>query len=530
ATINILMMVLVFFAALIIIISMVVIRFTVITHIEEDIKNIGSMEAVGFTHRMIQNSLILEFLTISCFGYLLGILISLFCSGAVTNIISSSIGLNWHMEPGIVSMLLSFLTIILMILIITIKVTRRIAKITPLMALRNGIDNYHFGKNHFPLEQSRGNLHLLLGLKQIFNNRKQSISIGIIGTIMSFTIVFSFAMYYNFVKDESAFLRLVGMERADLVVVSYDENYEKVYEIAAATSGVDRSVHYTTDSLTLQFGDKQTSTNTFICDDYNKVAVSTITEGRYPKHDNEIVLSTVNSRKLGAEIGDVVSIISGDVSYDYLVVGISQHINSLGQSASITTEGMKRCDSSYVPVSFYLYLKEDVSVTDTIHLLEDELDGYNISIVNMEDIFTSTLSSITQSITMVCIIIGVITALIVVLILYYLVKVKIIREKNVIGINKALGFTTGQLIIHNNIALGTIILFSTLLGSVLAVFTINPLCVLMFSVVDIRNGFFIIPMSSISLSLVVMETLTLITTTLVSIRIRKVNPRELMAD
>jgi len=37
-------------------------------------------------------------------------------------------------------------------------------------------------------------------------------------------------------------------------------------------------------------------------------------------------------------------------------------------------------------------------------------------------------------------------------------------------------------------------------------------------------------MSSISLSLVVMETLTLITTTLVSIRIRKVNPRELMAD
>lgn len=530
ATINILMMVLVFFAALIIIISMVVIRFTVITHIEEDIKNIGSMEAVGFTHRMIQNSLILEFLTISCIGYLIGILISLFCSGAITNIISSSIGLNWHMEPGIVSMLLSFCIITLMILIITIKVTRRIAKITPLMALRNGIDNYHFGKNHFPLERSGGNLHLLLGLKQIFNNRKQSISIGIIGTIMSFTIVFSFAMYYNFVKDESAFLRLVGMERADLVVVSYDENYEKVYEIAAATSGVDRSVHYTTDSLTLQFGDKQTSTNTFICDDYSKVAVSTITEGRYPKHDNEIVLSTVNTRKLGAEIGDVVSIISGDVSYDYMVVGISQHINSLGQSASITTEGMKRCDSSYIPVSLYLYLKEGVSVTDTIHLLEEELDGYNISIVNMEDIFASTLSSITKSITMVCILIGVITALIVVLILYYLVKVKIIREKNVIGINKALGFTTGQLILHNNIALGTIILISTLLGSVLAVFTINPLCVLMFSVVDIRNGFFIIPMSSIGLSLVVMELLTLITTTLVSVRIRKVNPRELMAD
>jgi putative ABC transport system permease protein len=337
-------------------------------------------------------------------------------------------------------------------------------------------------------------------------------------------------MYHNFVQDEMAFLKLVGMERADLAVACYDVNYEKVYDLAADVTGIAKSFHYTNEHLTVQYGENEISTNSFICNDYDKITVSTVIEGRYPKHDNEIVISTVNQRKLGAEIGDIVYIKSNDKSYDFMVVGITQHINSLGQSISITEEGMLRCNSSYVPVSLYLYLEEGASAKDTIALLEESLADYSVSIVNMEDIFKTTLSSITQSISMICITICVITAFIVVLILYYLVKVKILRERNLLGINKAMGFTTGQQILHNNVALGTIILISTLLGSALAVFTINPLCILMLSVAGIRNGSFIIPPSLIGISLLVMELLTIITTTLVSVRIRKVNPRELMTD
>lgn len=529
-TIIIIMMMLIFFAALVIIISMVVIRFNVITHIEEDIKNIGSMKAIGFTNRMIQNALILEFLVITTLGFLIGIAISVAGSGAVTNLISSSIGLNWLMEPGFISMLLSFIAIVTIILLITIKVTRRIAKITPLMALRSGIDTYHFGKNHFPLDRSKGNLHLLLGFKQIFNNRKQSISISIIGTLMSFTIVFAIAMYYNFVQDEQAFLRLVGMERSDLVVVCYDENYQKVYDTAAAVSGVEKSLHYTSQILTVQYGEKEISTTGFLCNDYDKITVSTIIEGRYPKHDNEIAISSINQKKLGVGIGDIIYINSNNEAYDYMVVGITQHINNLGQSISISDEGMLRSNSAYIPATLYLYLKEGVSIPDTIALLKKELAEYSISIENMEEVFKTTLSSITQSISMICITIGVITAFIVVLILYYLVKFKILRDRSQIGINKALGFTTGQLILHNNAALGTIILFSTLLGSVLAVLTINPICILMLSAAGIKNGCFSIPPSLIGIALLTMEVLTLLTTTLVSLRIRKVSPRALMAD
>lgn len=70
ATIQIVMAILVMFAMLLILISMVVIRFSIASYIEEDIKNLGSMEAIGFTSSMIQKSFIAQFVLITTIGFL----------------------------------------------------------------------------------------------------------------------------------------------------------------------------------------------------------------------------------------------------------------------------------------------------------------------------------------------------------------------------------------------------------------------------------------------------------------------------
>jgi len=530
ATVNIIMMVIIFFAALILIISMVVIRYTVITHIEEDIRNIGSMEAIGFTNAMIRSSLILQFLSIAFLGYVVGIAVSIGCSGAVTGIISASIGLNWNANTNPVTLLITFIVIFLLIIAITVKVTHRIGKITPLMALRSGINTFHFGKNHFPLDTAHGNLHLILGLKQIFHNKKQSLSVGIIGILMSFTMVFSFAMYHNFVVNDKAFLTLIGSEKADIAVLYYQDQYEEVFEKAAAVDGVARSVRYSSGDVAVTKNGKEFSTAAFICNDFSSTEISTVIDGRYPKHDNEIALSTLIAKKLNAAIGDIVTINNETEGFDYLVVGMTQHINQLGQSVSLTEEGMKLLNPSYVSPSLYLYLEEGQDAEAVITKLTDTLKGYEVTIANVADTFATTMSSITQSISLICIIIALITSLIIVLILYYLVKVKILNEKINLGIHKALGFTTGQLVMHNNINVCSLIVASTILGSILAAVTINPLCVLMLSVSGIQNCSFQVPISLVLITIGIMTALTLTTTTLVSVRIRHVNPRELITD
>ena len=70
ATISIVMAILVIFAILITCVAMVIIRFTISSYIEEDIKNLGSMEAIGFTCGMLQRSLIFQFWIISFIGFI----------------------------------------------------------------------------------------------------------------------------------------------------------------------------------------------------------------------------------------------------------------------------------------------------------------------------------------------------------------------------------------------------------------------------------------------------------------------------
>lgn len=528
--INIIMMILIFFAALVLIISMVVIRYTVITHIEEDIKNIGSMEAAGFTNAMIRSALILQFLFIAIIGYLGGIAISTSFSGAVTNVISSSIGLNWQTNVNFISMIITLVTILLLIISITFKVTHRIGKITPIMALRNGIETFHFGRNYLPFETTRGNINLIVGLKQIFNNKKQSISIAIIGILMSFTMLFAFSAYYNFVSNNKTYLNLIGMEKSNIVVSCQNNKYKEVFQKASKMEGIRKVLRYTEYDLTLMNGNKEVSTVGYVSNNFKSVEISTIIEGRNPIHDNEIVLSTMIQKKLNAKIDDIVSIKNGSTKTDYLVVGISQHISHLGKSASITEEGMKRSNPNFTPNSLYLYLDQSKDTQKVVDQLTKELTGYDVTLTNMDDAFNTMMSSITQSITLICIIIGIITALIIALILFYLVKVKILREKTTLGIQKALGFTTGQLVLHNNIALVTVIFISTLIGSIFAAILINPLCTLLLSMSGLKRCDFIIPGDLILATIGIMTLLTVFTTTLVSVRIRKLNPRELIAD
>lgn len=528
-SINIIMFILIFFAALVLIISMVVIRYTVITHIEEDIKNIGSMAAAGYTSGIIRSALILQFLLIAGVGYLAGILLSLICSGVITGIIASSIGLNWQTDVSPVSMIITLAIILLLLFVIIWKVTHRIRKITPLMALRSGIDTFHFGRNYFPLETTHANINLILGFKQIFNNKKQSISIVIIGILMSFTMLFSFVMYYSFVLKDSAFWNLIGMEKSDIAVFCFKDN-QKAFQIASEQEGIKKAIHYTQSNITLIKDENEVSSPVYISNDFNSLEINTVIDGRYPNHDNEIVLSTLIQDKLKAEIGDVIFIKVGTAQFNYIVVGITQHINHLGQSVSITEEGMKRSNPSFIANALYLYVDNSEAKQRIIDQLSDKLIGYDATVTDMDDVFTTMISTVSQTMILICVIIDIITTIIIALILYYLVKVKILRDKINLGVQKALGFTTGQLILHNNINLITVIFVSTLIGSLLAAILINPLSTLLLSMSGLRSCSFSIPFILVLITLGIMTFLTFVTTTLVSLRIRRLNPRELIAE
>ena len=55
-----------------------------------------------------------------------------------------------------------------------------------------------------------------------------------------------------------------------------------------------------------------------------------IIDGRIPKYDNEIIVTEIVADYLGKNIGDTVEITYKDIKKDFLIVGIYQRVNDLG--------------------------------------------------------------------------------------------------------------------------------------------------------------------------------------------------------
>lgn len=234
---------------------------------------------------------------------------------------------------------------------------------------------------------------------------------------------------------------------------------------------------------------------------------------------------------MGVKIGDVIQIVGGERSYEYVVVGYIQHICYLGDSVSLSEEGMKRCDSTYCPNQLYLYLEDGYDTEQMLKEIESEVIVREGAVVNMEESFHVTLAAFSKAITLLCAVICIITGIVTVLILYYLVKMKIAKERIIFGIQKAIGFTTGQLMFHTVLSFVPIITFSSLLGTLLAYVGMNPLSAFVISSMSsIKKCHFEMNLWMTIASILSVIGIAVLTTMLVSFRIRKFQARELVIE
>jgi putative ABC transport system permease protein len=522
----IIMAILIVFSLIILMITLTIIRFAIVTHIEGNIKNIGSMEAMGYTGKQLIVATVFQFLIIALIGFGVGLLLSFFSIGTLTNIVSSSIGLAWKTGISIPAILISFIVVTILVIIITYFAAKKIKKITPIIALRQGIDTHNFKKNYFPLNKYNRNINLVVGLKTLIQNMRQNVMITLIISLMSFVSVFAFTINYNFNVDNTAFIRLVGLEKADLAVSCVDEKAPTIFNEISSMDNVERTSRISNLNMAVSFGNKEITPSVNICNDYDLLETNTIVKGRYPKHDNEIAITGLVSNYLQAEIGDVVIVAGKNNKQEFIVVGVTQQINYLGKGASLTEEGMLRLNNSFVPTTQYLYLENDSNLLSITKVIEDKY-GNIVNVSNVKETFDTILASFNSAVKVLGILCLVITISIIGLVLFLLIRIRLLKEKTRIGLAKALGYTTKQLIVQIIISFCPVCILGAFIGTIMALYLVNPAFSFMLSVSGIFNSNLIInPLLTfvifISLSLV-----SILITALVASRIRKITPCEL---
>ncbi len=433
------------FTVMLVVMSVIIMHFSIKNFIELNVQNIGLLQATGYTAKELRLACVLEQMIIGILATAAAVVAGIFCSRPLTSLSGMLLGLSGFSGICVPALISTLVGIPVMVLLGSLIATSSYKKFTVLEALRSGITSHNFKKNHFPLESSRLPLSLVLAGKNIFGSGKRSVFITLIVAALTFSTCLGFTLFQNWALDQSALLKLVGFEASDIEVsapgneefvedMKADENVEKVNRMS------------TLSSMEVSYLDKSTSLGIDVYSDIDLLENEYVLEGHLPNNGNEIVLTTVEAANIGASLGDIVNVksLADDGTVPYTVCGIDQKINNMGKKAVMNEEGAKRLNPDYRFNEVLVYLNDSSRVKELKKQWEKEYSDFQFTLV--DDLIGSTISTVKAAMEAICVIFIIATCFVVILTQLLLTRAQVIRERTDLGVSKALGYTSGELI------------------------------------------------------------------------------------
>lgn len=514
------------FSLILIIVVLSIIYYSIKNFIDEDLPNIGILKASGYTSFELSLSIIFTLMIVALLTVLIGLVIAILSTPFLGNLVAAMMGLRWTVTFDARALILAALIILATILLIVALLGRRYKKIFVLDALRGGIETHYFKRNHLALEKSPFSLVTSLGLKNILFERRKNIVLTIIIAGLTFASCAGLFMYEHFGKDDESLIRFSGLEVSDIIVSSSDIRYGEFDP--TSIKGIKYARYGGGADVTLSTKDKSELANCDYWEDATDLRYDNLIEGRFPETEKEIVLSHKMKKALEVNVGDIVYMECAGQRVDYMVVGIDQKINHYGCKTLVSIDGFKRLIKDVKPYSVYLDLEQGYSYEDVKDILQKEYP--NASMAESQNLVATMISGLKMVMKIICLFFLITTLAIVFLILFMLGQSRIVEQKKNLGISKALGFTTRQLIRQNLVNITPTVLIGCILGIVVVLIGSNPLISLIMSSFGVGHcDYYQIPLQYLGITLLILAD-ALLVTALTSARIRKIEPIKMIRE
>lgn len=520
--------VIVAFSILLIAIALVVVKFRIGNSVEEEMQNIGALKAIGYTSRQIILSFLIQFSFLALIGSLLGLLGGFLVLPLLSHMFATQTGILWKLAFSVPAALATVAGIQLPVLLVAFMSANRVRRLHPITALRFGVTTHSFRRNPFPLEKARGSLNLLLAAKQLAHNKVRSFLVGAIIAVVTFTAVFAGVLYMNISVKEEIFLNLTMGDTVNVRLRAETEEYaaELLAEVRAEEN-VKKSFYYFEGTAVCE---DDYEVYCYVADDFEQVENRGWNyKGRFAKYENEVCLGGLLAKKLGKDVGDTLTLRLNDVEQEYLITGLIQGSNYLGQDLCLTGDGYRRLAENFRYTDISVYLREGTDSAAFIEEMEASSDNIALSI-NREALVKSSMGIYSVIIGILAKIIDLITALVVVLVLYLVIKTTLNRQKRELAIKKAIGFTTGQLALQNACSFLPVIMAGSAVGCVGGYLLINPFLSLLFARVGLVKVEFLIPAVMLAGIFTAITGVGFTVSLLVSGRIRRITPYTLLCE
>ena len=482
------------------------------------------MEAGGYTVKEMMLILLVQLLSVSFAGSFAGTLLAALLQGKIGYIMLFLLGLSWNQRPDPVIFAGVVIGICLIIAVFTLILGREYQKTSVLEALRGGITTHNFKKNVFPFDKTNLPISITLAFKETFGKFKNQIGVIIMMTVLSFAAAMGFGIYENIAKDVDSLLTISGI---DLFDADFSGDVS-MGETVRSFECVDE-IHYETYlSMDYKKGSKTKSLSTRVISDTSLMNPKQMVEGRWPLYDNEVAVATSAANNLGLKVGDTVIVKNGENEASYLVTGILQTFNNMGMMGYISKEGYERIGQMPRTVVFSVNLKNGYTFED----LEKEFKDIYPDTELIDELASTggLFPMLKASMGLTAVLVMLVTAFIVGLAEALLIRTRITKEWRNLGVNKALGFTSNQLISQVMLSNIPAILIGIAAGLLAATFFGDKIVILMFSIFGFRKVSFVITPINYILVCIMIVGVALAVSWFNGKKIRKLEPVKMITE
>lgn len=461
---ELLVLILTAFALIILAVSVFLSNFKVKNAIESEITNMSVLKALGYTSTQIVASITLPYTSVSLLFAILGVGLSYALLPVLCSVLTVQSGFSFGIRFDLPSFICVACILCGVVAFFTFISARKIKKTQPIDGLRGNTSTKHTKRNHFPLEETKGNTKFLLILKQMIASKKQNGMLFLVSFVLTVLMAFSGTLFYNVIIKPENFMSALSDEVADVIIYPKSSNVSDLELKLDNDNRVKNSLKYMSASVKIE-GKTVTA---FACEDFSKVRNDVCYTGENPKEADEIALGSAFEDKI--KIGDVVRVAIDDITKSFQVTGFVQSINLQGEFCELDMEGYNRLFAKEQTPSFYVYLENPENAgkltteytSDYSELVLDAVNSYKLQ-KEAQDMY--------MGITIVLVVaIFAVTILIVLFILYIVIKSLLVKRRQEFGIYKAMGYTSSQLILQTTGSFMPVSIVAIVLSSFLAIF------------------------------------------------------------
>lgn len=399
---------------LLLVISMICLRYIILTELEDDMQEIGTMKSIGISSNCIKKLYLGKIRVLMIAGCVSGLVAAVFLvkllTGRMNRIFGEQpIGMSVYGLAVLVS-----IVVYGMIILFSRKVLERLRKAS-VMELLVEKKGFHHGKSGY----------------------------GIIFGIL-LLITFLMLVPYRMVQtmENEAFITYMGSAVCDVLLeVEQGERLEERRETAEHMLQIEKKDGFIEEIDVLKRvrlqAESESGELVGIHIDTGEAAGKGLQylAGNKPDMEDEIALSSLMAEELGKAQGDRVVLIADGKRQEFKVCGIYQDVTSGGKTAKAVHNFAEVTAEQY---TYQIYLEQEMEASETIGKWAQCL-GNGYSIEDMEEFLSQTLGGVSIQVRQGSVAAFVIGLLLTTLITLLFLKFHFAREAGELAIKRAIG-------------------------------------------------------------------------------------------